>query len=251
MLTDAFFFRTLEPLEMRLNMENNNVIKLGPLLGIEGDLNYTITFLSETDIDEKDLNLEVYDLDHIFTAPCTIKTELQKHFAYRFEFEIVTREKTGEVAYEICKASSKLRNQFGINKWKFVVPSKSTMPKVGFASCNGIEKYPTALKPNDFVMWERLMAHHHKDLLNYSFHCLLLGGDQLYTDSIWEKIPYFKKHNLLSDNSIIEHHIIEDEDLRPLEQEIAQFYEQLYIDSWNNKYMSQALASIPNIMIWG
>jgi len=225
-------------------------IKLGPLLGIEGNSRYTVCFLSKIEYNIQDIVLEVYGSKKLQEISLQSITRLESHFFYRFEFDVELFEKTNQITYEICKHSTKLRNVQGVNSWEFIVPGTSVIPKIAFASCSGTENYPTDLKTKDYIMWKRLITHHYQDLLNYSFHCLLLGGDQIYTDSIWDRVPYFKKHRLLSDNQIIIDHKIKYEERQLLEKEIARFYEQLYIDSWSNNHMSQALASIPNVMIW-
>ena len=104
----------------------------------------------------------------------------------------------------------------------------------------------------EFKMWDRLLESHTQDELKFSFHCLLLGGDQIYADPIWDEIGYFQDNRLLGWNSTraVANHKIKPQDKDVLKEQIEKFYEDLYIACWNKAAVNRVLSSIPSIMMW-
>lgn len=103
-------------------------------------------------------------------------------------------------------------------------------------------------------MWERLwnahINHHWKES---GLHALILSGDQIYADSIWKEVPYFKKHKLLGRNStkkVINHPPLDSEEKNKLKKSTSEFYETAYIKSWGAPAIAKVLSSIPTIMMW-
>ncbi len=233
------------------------VIELGPILGIEDDCEYSVVFLSKKKLDTSLLLLELERQDKQFRIKDINEVKLFSTYLYKFVFTTDLIEETTPVNYKILYQDKSVKNKFDHGSWQFVIPGKSTVPKIAFASCNGMgAKLPQDLSDEDYAMWDRLLESHLKEDLNYSYHCLILGGDQVYADPIWKKIKYFKDHKLLGWNSTKKFINHEKDNLEfyqlksKLKLEIEQFYESLYINSWGKKSICSVMAQIPSIMMW-
>ncbi len=79
----------------------------------------------------------------------------------------------------------------------------------------------------------------------HPYSLMIMGGDQLYADSIWSDIPTLK--GLIEKT---ETELISFQPDAALEKEIELFYEQLYLKRWNEPETALALASIPQLMMW-
>ena len=194
----------------------NEKIILGPILGLENDTLYSVIFVSRNEYKESELELACSSNGWNLTTICSSVFELHSTWVYKFVFPVEPTLENMEVNYEILALGSPIFDQAGHKAWKFVVPGKESVPKVGFASCNGNgKKLPEDQCDSDYVMWDRLFQSHSTENLTHAFHCLILGGDQIYADPIWKSIPYFKKHKLLGwrSNKAITQHKIADVDL--------------------------------------
>ena len=233
------------------------MISIGPLLGIEGDNEYTIAMMLDGDVNVEEMELVTEYIENgdkkISRHKFHFNEKLLNNNYYRFSFTVAKLMTSYAVSYKIELSGKSLSNASGDNLWKFVVPGKENIPKIGFCSCNGSsELLPGDMEQKDFVMWERLLLSHNKEGLNYSFHCLLLSGDQIYADPIWDEVVYFSDKKLLGWNSTekIASHKIKTSELARLRQQVQAFYEDLYIQCWSRPEVSKVLASIPTIMMW-
>ncbi len=206
-------------------------IALGPLLGIESDSQYSVCVLIHQkfieDVSYVELQFGDSWIQHSKWKP------LRDYFYFRFEFsiqpeQVIYKEFTYSIGYnKIILTTSKNKREF-----TFRVPPLQKIPDMAFVSCNGSHNtYPTELPSEDFLGWE--------NMLKFKPDYLFLTGDQVYADPIWDKIKEAKVVRDLEAGVSPE-----------LEDQIDKFYLQLYIDSWSNEFLSQALATIPNVMTW-
>lgn len=164
--------------------------------------------------------------------------------------------------------------------WQFTVPAKGAAPRMAYVSCNGFSdpggmrklikaenavwadllcNHDRQLRPADYALdreqlWHEAQIH---DQGGQRFHLMLMGGDQIYFDSIWEDIKPLKRWIGLT----------RDEQLRypvdaALEREIEDYYLRLYADRWLRKDRApwgggatpldaaQAMARMPTVMMW-
>ena len=229
------------------------IIKLGPILGLEGDYRYTISFVSQSDFDPTDVTLELNGPEGAATLCFDSKERLHSTFLYKVTFNVAQLAASFAMSYILAHNGQPMTNKSGDAGWNFAVPGDIIIPKIGFASCNGDGKtLPENQADANYVMWERLLSSHKQEGGKFAFHCLILGGDQVYADPIWEKIDYFAKHKLLGWRSTraMAEHKIDPLDLPDLTAAIEGFYESLYINSWSRTPVSNVLASIPTIMMW-
>jgi len=232
------------------------MMKLGPILGIEEDYKYTVIMLLPTDLGSAnvgDLKLVLVARGIKVSVPPTTVENTLRHKLFRFEFDVDPAPDTETVQYTVELSAVPIEDATGASKWNFVVPGKEVIPKVGFASCNGDHKLlPPEMDPSEFIMWEKLLDAHHQEDLAYSFHCLLLCGDQVYADPIWDRVPYFAKHGLNGRNSTkkMSAHTISPSEIESFTNQLETFYEDLYIGCWTRPAIAKVLASVPSVMMW-
>jgi hypothetical protein len=164
--------------------------------------------------------------------------------------------------------------------WHFTVPARGQAPRMAYVSCNGFSD-PSGMRklvrPANAV-WADLLANHDRGLRppNYPldkeqlwheervhqqgvqrFHLLLMGGDQIYFDSIWEDIPQLKEWVGMSRDAQLGFKVT-----KTLEQAIETYYLKLYSQRWlPNKRKpwgqgdapcdaADAMARTPTVMMW-
>lgn len=165
-------------------------------------------------------------------------------------------------------------------EWQFTVPGQQDAPRIAYVSCNGFSDsngMRKLVKPAQAV-WADLLGNHDSQLRDADFrldkeqlwheartqdkglqrfHLLLMGGDQLYFDSIWEDLPKLKHWVGLSRSKQLSFKVTP-----TLESEIEAYYFSLYAQRWlpttrkpwgsteMNRDAADAMARIPTIMMW-
>ncbi|MNK83901.1 PhoD-like phosphatase [compost metagenome] len=164
--------------------------------------------------------------------------------------------------------------------WHFTVPGKGYAPRMAYVSCNGFSD-PSGIRKlvkSENAVWEDLLCNHDKQVRpdGYEldkeqlwhearthekglqrFHLLLMGGDQIYFDSIWEDLKPLKEWIGLSREQQLKYPIS-----AALEKEIGHYYIDLYRNRWLQKDRApwgsrtrsldaaHAMARIPTVMMW-
>lgn len=127
----------------------------------------------------------------------------------------------------------------------FTVPSLEEPLNMTAVSCNGFhdpaEKAHLGDTP-EFHMWDRMLREHKK----HHFHLVLQGGDQVYADPVFQIEDFVHKQiGRAGDMKCIELAMEE-----VLKKKVMDFYMDLYVKSWRGPHISEALASIPSVMMW-
>jgi hypothetical protein len=165
-------------------------------------------------------------------------------------------------------------------KWQFSIPGRDYAPRMAYVSCNGFSD-PSGMRklvrPLNAV-WADLISNHDSDLRAAGyvldkeqlwhegrihdkglkrFHLLLMGGDQIYFDSIWEDVKPLKKWVGLSRKEQLAFKVS-----GALDKEIEAYYFGLYANRWlpdtrrdwghakPNLDAADAMARIPTVMMW-
>lgn len=164
--------------------------------------------------------------------------------------------------------------------WSFTVPGKAYAPRMTYVSCNGFSD-PSGLRKlikAGNAVWHDLLCNHDKEVRppgykidkeqlwhesrtheqgKQRFHLMLMGGDQIYFDSIWEDIKLLKEWIGLPREEQLTYPVS-----AALEKEIESYYIQLYSARWlptertawsrgsRTLDASQAMARIPTVMMW-
>jgi hypothetical protein len=97
------------------------------------------------------------------------------HVLWRYDF-----------AFPIERTPSDREYCIGEQTYRVHVPAAGAALHIAFTACNGSERDDVWTDLNDRnAMWLDLAQEHSQN----PFHLLLQGGDQLYADPIWRKVP--------------------------------------------------------------
>ena len=169
--------------------------------------------------------------------------------------------------------------------WNITVPGKDFSPRMAYVSCNGFSD-PAVMRKiirSSDAVWEDLLYSHDRKLRRkpgagevklldkeqlwherrihdkglQRFHLMLMGGDQIYFDSIWEDITALRQWVALPRKAQLDFKVT-----KALELEIEAYYLGLYKQRWlpieRQPWSSAtaaldagaAMASMPTIMMW-
>jgi hypothetical protein len=169
--------------------------------------------------------------------------------------------------------------------WHMTVPGKDFSPRMAYVSCNGFSD-PAVMRKlirTSDAVWEDLLYSHDRALRRkrgagevklldkeqlwheqrihdkglQRFHLMLMGGDQIYFDSIWEDIKTLRQWVALPRQAQLDFKVT-----KALEREIEAYYFGLYKARWlpgerkpwssatASLDASAAMASIPTVMMW-
>ncbi|MFZ1704210.1 MAG: alkaline phosphatase D family protein [Saprospiraceae bacterium] len=212
---------------------NTPKIVLGPLLGVESDSDYTICIL----INHKDLpeiNEIHLSVNHKIYHSIQSETILDKYTFLRFEFNFSRPEYDGKIiTYYFTYKNEKLVSAFNERIFDIYISAITRDKGVALVSCSGSHSAsPSKLLPEDFGGWKKII-YKRPDLL-------ILAGDQVYAETIWNSLPEVKKILKSKKKNVTPQ----------IEKQICEFYCELYIESWKQCDIGLTLATIPNIMTW-
>ena len=126
--------------------------------------------------------------------------------------------------------------------WSFHVPTATGKPRMVFVSCNGFSSAGDIKKVKDKnCLWGHMAALHTKDPYNV----LIMGGDQVYADQIWEECPTIK--------AWVETPFETRKQRRfsvAMADQVKRFYFNLYRDRWHQPEIEGMLSSVPTVMMW-
>lgn len=211
---------------------------------------------------------------HVGGQPCPAPTLLLRHGGhryYRYDLTCPIEERERRVTYGIAEAEL---------SWQFTVPGLGYAPRMAYVSCNGFSD-PAVIRnlsrPADAV-WQDLLASHDRALRHSGylldkeqlwhesrihdkklqrFHLLLMGGDQIYFDAIWEELAELNRWVRLSRQDQLKYPVSDD-----LRKQIDDYYLSRYAERWlpasrgpwNSRKTgddaADAMARIPTVMMW-
>jgi len=211
-------------------------ILLGPILGVESNNIYTVCLLTDNYAN----NVEVIIDGKVIVA--LEVGETPSGMFWRAECALNVGENNRFIDYfikinEIISTDKNKRNG-----WSFYLPGSTESPKFAYASCNGFSDESFREKTsNPYFLWSKMTRQHNES----PFSLLLMGGDQVYADSIWGKVKSLSKWSNLPRETKVKRN-----STKVMERQINSFYDQLYQDRWSSPDMSLMLASIPSVMMW-
>lgn len=122
------------------------------------------------------------------------------------------------------------------------IPAVGQAPKMAYVSCNGFSD-PKLMKsvthPN--ANWSRMRSQHDEQ----GYHLLLMGGDQVYSDSIWGKVSALK--------GWLEKSVDQRQKVKlgtAALNQIDSFFAELYIERWAQQEPAAMMAAVPTVMMW-
>eukprot|EP01124_Arcella_intermedia_P021666 TRINITY_DN3078_c1_g1_i1.p1 TRINITY_DN3078_c1_g1~~TRINITY_DN3078_c1_g1_i1.p1 ORF type:complete len:712 (+),score=172.05 TRINITY_DN3078_c1_g1_i1:1-2136(+) len=133
---------------------------------------------------------------------------------------------------------------FNDKNHEFEIPAISDNLRSLFVSCNGFHEEPATPPPRPkYHMWQQILNHHKQSELG-RYHLIIQGGDQVYADPLWHQIELLKGHEPGSKS------VLPIQPNLKFEEQVEDFYMNLYIESWGGPEISEAYASIPSVMMW-
>lgn len=212
----------------------------GPLLGFEQGDFYSVCILLEPGG-----QTVLLELPGSQTYPFAKVATVGTNEFWRAEFSSQVPAVGTLVSYSITVEGTAAMDRHSRSRWEFYMPGVGEEPLMAYASCNGFSSEKLARDTNEpYLMWQRL-AEKHKEK---PFSLLLMGGDQIYADEIWEsekKCPTLKKWSKLPWKKQHQAKVS-----ATMATEITKFYDGLYLDRWQDENMSLMFASVPSVMMW-
>lgn len=211
-------------------------IKLGPVLNFRGCSNDVWKVGVMIAVDDGAPPVLEFDVGGSASNPAPValgefKTGPNEIRLYRYDCDV---KQTAQ--------GSSARYAFGGAQWTFAVPAKDAAPVMAYASCNGfssLKLMKNTKVPN--AQWAALNKKHQTSPL----HLLLLGGDQIYFDSMWEELDTLSDWAALPTDEAQKRAPTES-----MKRQVAAYYRTLYLKRWTQKDPAQAFATIPTLMMW-
>jgi hypothetical protein len=213
-------------------------ILLGPVLGFRGvtTSGWNVSALIVTDIlsNPPELILQSGNRKGIKRTAKLLKAFPESNptsQVWRFDFAVKQTARAQPVSYTI-----------GAVENLFVVPPRDAIPNMLYASCNGFSSMKLLNDTKDANRLWRQVAEKHEAR---PYHLLMMGGDQLYCDSMWDKLMPLQEWARLP---------LEQRIKQPFTEEMCslvdQFYAEVYVERWSQAEPARVLAQVPSIMMW-
>lgn len=124
----------------------------------------------------------------------------------------------------------------------FTVPPMDAAPCMAYASCNGFSQLKLMKRTTDKgANWRSMRSQH----LKQPYHLLLMGGDQVYADALWDMLDKLGVGVDAPDDAKKEIPFPDH-----VKAEVEAFYFDLYCKQWSDPTLASVLASIPTLMMW-
>lgn len=209
---------------------------VGPVLGVEKESRYTICLMTSSDVEAVKVHIEGTAVE------ASEEAVLPSGVFWRTECSLDLQTAGRSVSYEIIVDGEQAIDKHERESWQFYMPGKDEKPKVAYASCNGFSDAGLKSKTNSpYHLWLKMSEEHSDE----PFSLLLMGGDQVYADSIWSEV-----RSLATWSELDREEKIKRKATKEMKRDIDRFYEKLYRERWADKHMSLMLASVPSLMMW-
>lgn len=209
---------------------------MGPLLGLESETQYSLCFLAEASCKEASVRINGKSL------AASKQADTPKGGFWRAVWKAPLKAEGNTIGYEILLDGEPAQDLAGVSQWQFHLPGKQDKVHIGYASCNGFSDFKLLTSTSrPYAMWDRLAAEHGDN----PFALLLMGGDQVYADSLWTTVPTLKAWNELDREDKIKRKAT-----RTMAEQLDRFYCELYCKQWGRPEVARMLASIPSAMMW-
>ncbi len=164
-----------------------------------------------------------------------VEPELLRAFegkkVWRWKWSVPQTEESQEVAYSIGEAS-----------YHYVVPAADDKLRIAYGSCFGFHAPETMKKKDKEAMWKVLQQKHQ----NNPYHIMLMGGDQVYADGLWDKVEVMADW---LDQPLEER--LKAPFSEEMRKELEGFYFNLYTRLWGPRYYAgKMMGQIPTLMMW-
>ncbi|MDR0278850.1 MAG: alkaline phosphatase family protein [Paucimonas sp.] len=213
-------------------------LRLGPIVHFQGIHagKYRVSALLVTDLGDPQpaarlTNCKLIDIERIAGIPFSKPTR----DVWRIQIA-ATQKKNTALRCEI---------DVGDGRASFHVPAAGESPRVAYESCNGFsaEKYRKKVIDRANERWFDMGQRH--TVKDKEFHLLLMGGDQVYTDSLTVLTGPMKDWSERSHKDQVTATWN-----KKLEDQVDQFLAELYVSRWSQDGVRQMLQAIPYVAMW-
>lgn len=170
--------------------------------------------------------------DSLGENKATLLKSFEGRHVWRLEWEVAQTDQEQAVTYWINDGSP----------FRYVVPERDKPLRISYGSCFGFssmgEMKKVAVKN---AMWQVLQAQHKIK----PYHLMMMGGDQVYADSMWEVVAPLKAWFDLSIKKRVQASF--SAEMRKL---VEQFYFNLYCDRWSQPEVAAVMSQVPSLMMW-
>ncbi len=214
---------------------------LGPILQFRGIHNnhYQLSILVVTDMNHKPsahlLTPVAMTLEATLLAQVPVENPNQQ--VWRFDITLTQ-------ARLLAKEKKPVAYTYQVDgvSGSFSVPRLGQTPRMAYVSCNGFSD-PKLMKGigEKFGRWQDLALSHQQE----AYQLLLMGGDQVYSDEMWQSVP--ELHDWIS--------LPEEDRLATvwsaqLQTAVSTFFCNLYLKRWAEPSLQALFGAVPSIMMW-
>jgi hypothetical protein len=216
---------------------------VGPILGFRGSENgkwrtcaLVVTTTGDT---PPEMTWFVEDEDQDGKDQATSERVRLKSFnnfeVWRFDWSVEQKDNEQTIGYTLGYGT----------KYSYNVPPKGKPPRIAYGSCAGFSSLKEMKRVKDKnAMWKVLAIQHQKE----PFHLMILGGDQVYADLVWDVVPPLRSwldrsFDLFADWGRAEF-------TGEMQAAVEDFYFGLYRQRWSQSELAEVMSSVPSLMMW-
>ncbi|MBF0168101.1 MAG: alkaline phosphatase family protein [Alphaproteobacteria bacterium] len=207
---------------------------MGPVLGFQGvqNNNWQVGALVVTEgvRPEGTFNIGGTMLN---ATPVLIHTHGNQQ-VWRLDMGVPMTNEFQNISYEITECE----------RYSFSVPPLDAAPRMAFCSCNGFSSLKLMKDEStrdQMANWLVMKSRHEAE----PYQLLLMGGDQVYADEMWEVDGPLKEWAKLPFDAANVAPFTDEMDKRT-----GDFYFKLYCRRWSQEGMKAMFARVPTIMMW-
>ncbi|MBL8669256.1 MAG: alkaline phosphatase family protein [Alphaproteobacteria bacterium] len=148
-----------------------------------------------------------------------------------------------DIALPLAAVERSVDYALGARRFCLTLPARAAGLRVAYAACNGSsDEGPGApIQVHRNALWRQMAAEHARR----PFHLLLLGGDQLYADAVWQSVPalvaWARKPAAARRTARLD---------AADGAAIRAFYRARYAWLWRQRDIAAMVAAVPTVMMW-
>lgn len=206
-------------------------LRLGPILQFRGNTDgYLVSALVVLDAQDDMPDVEVEGA--VASAPIAVAD---------IPFDTPTM-RAWRIEFQVAAAAQQVRYRIAGESGSFIAPAPGETPRIAYGSCNGYSDQKLMKAGDDhYERWRHLGGTHEKQ----GYHLMLLGGDQVYSDAMWKKVPelvdWLEKPAEKRFKSAF---------TVAMAKKLDQYFCGMYVERWKTPEIAAVLRSIPTIMMW-
>ncbi len=212
-------------------------VALGPILkfcGVDDDA-WSVSALLVCRAGEAAPVVHMYDGDKwneiAARALASRRRKQTDYTVWSYRFQVAQKAAQQDITYRVGPA-----------EYLFTVPPAAGAPTCAYTSCNGFSDAKLMKQVEDKnALWKTMQLRHRER----PYHLLLMGGDQIYSDSMWQELRGLKKWAGLSGAERNAAPFPDD-----LRAEVDGFFLDNYLERWSQPEVAAMMASVPTVMMW-